>query len=185
MPLAHIGGLLFSTLESQIALFTTFAEVIAFLYKDCETSLLPFVHPDTLGTMEVQTSVVTGPKRCLNHHHQSPCRIMMVRNSSDRSFSMAVVRSVSTPTFTTDSQVEEESKRKAIAVGPLMQQDYFVGMVCLGMLEVYGRVHGTFKRYRASGITGTRSWHSIERILDDPQVTIITMGNLLNGYGKT
>ncbi len=111
--------------------------------------------------------------------------VVIVRNSSDRSFSVAVVRSVSTPTFTTDSQVEEESKRKAIAVGPLMQQDYFVGMVYLGMLEVYGRVHGTFKRYRASGITGTRSWYSIERILDDPQVTIITMGNLLNGYGKT
>jgi hypothetical protein len=38
-----------------------------------------------------------------------------------------------------------------------MQQDYFVGMVCLGMLEVYGRVRGTFKRHRASGITSTRS----------------------------
>ncbi len=97
--------------------------------------------------------------------------VVIVRNSSDRSFSMAVVRSVSTPTFTTDSQVEEESKRKAIAVGPLMQQDYFVGIVCLGMLEVYWRVRGTFKRYRASGITSTRSWHSIERILDDAQVT--------------
>jgi hypothetical protein len=97
--------------------------------------------------------------------------VVIVRNSSDRSFSMAVVRSVSTPTFTTDSQVEEESKRKAIAVGPFMQQDYFVGTVCLGMLEVYGRVRGTFKRYRASGITSTRSGHSIERILDDAQVT--------------
>jgi hypothetical protein len=50
MPLAHIGGLLPSTLESQIALSTTFVEVIAFLYKDCETSLLPFVHPKTLPT---------------------------------------------------------------------------------------------------------------------------------------
>jgi hypothetical protein len=97
--------------------------------------------------------------------------VVIVRNNSDRSFSMAIVRSVSTPTFTTDSQVEEESKRKVIAVGPFMQQDYFVGMVCLGMLEVYGRVRGTFKRYRASGITSTRSWHSIERILDDAQVT--------------
>jgi hypothetical protein len=83
--------------------------------------------------------------------------VVIVRNSSDKPFSMAVVRSVSTPTFTTDSQVEEESKRKPIAVGPLMQQDYFVGTVCLGMLEVYGQVHGTFKRYRASGITSTRS----------------------------
>ncbi len=81
------------------------------------------------------------------------------------------MRSVFTPTFTTDSQVEEESKRKAIAVGPLMQQDYFVGTVCLGMLEVYECVCGTFKRYRASGITSTRSWHSIQRILDDAQVT--------------
>ncbi|CAM6058543.1 unnamed protein product [Sphagnum tenellum] len=52
--------------------------------------------------------------------------VVIVRNSSDRSFSMAVVRSVSTPTFTTDSQIEEESKRKAIVVGPLMQQDNFV-----------------------------------------------------------
>jgi hypothetical protein len=97
--------------------------------------------------------------------------VVIFRNSSDRSFSMAVVRSVSTPTFTTDSQVEEESKMKAIAVRPLMQQDYFVGMVCLGLSEVYGRVRGTFKRYRASGITSTRSWHSIERILDDAQVS--------------
>ncbi len=40
--------------------------------------------------------------------------VVIVRNSSDRSSSMAVVRSVSTPTFTTDSQVEEKSKRKAI-----------------------------------------------------------------------
>jgi len=93
--------------------------------------------------------------------------VVIVRNSSDRSFSMAVVRSVSTLTFTTDSQVEEESKRKPIAIGPLMQQDYFVGTVCLGTLEVYGQVRGTFKRYKASGITSTRSWHSIERILDD------------------
>jgi len=60
--------------------------------------------------------------------------VVIVRNSSDRSFSMGVVRSVSTPTFTTDSQVEEESKRKAIAVGLLMQQDYFVGTVCLGIV---------------------------------------------------
>jgi hypothetical protein len=51
---------------------------------------------------------------------------------------MEVVKSVSTPTFTTNSQVEEESKRKDIVIGPLMQQDYFVGMVCLGMLEVFG-----------------------------------------------
>jgi len=34
--------------------------------------------------------------------------------------SMAVVKSVSTPTFTTDFQVEEESKRKAIAVATLL-----------------------------------------------------------------
>jgi hypothetical protein len=39
MPLAHIGGLLPSTFE-----------VITFLYKDCETNLLPFVHPKTLLT---------------------------------------------------------------------------------------------------------------------------------------
>jgi len=50
MPLAHIGGLLPSTLESQIALSITFVQVIAFLYKDCETSLLPFVHPKTPPT---------------------------------------------------------------------------------------------------------------------------------------
>jgi hypothetical protein len=97
--------------------------------------------------------------------------VVIVRNINDKSFSMAVVRSVSTLTFTIDFQVEEESKRKAIAVRPFMQQDYFVGTVCLGMLEVYGQVRGTFKRYRASGITSTRSWHSIERILDDAQVT--------------
>jgi hypothetical protein len=39
-----------STLESQITLSITFVEVIAFLYKDCETSLLPFVHPKTPPT---------------------------------------------------------------------------------------------------------------------------------------
>jgi hypothetical protein len=50
MPLAHIGGLLPSTLESQIALSTTFPKAITFLYKDCETSLLSFVHPRTLPT---------------------------------------------------------------------------------------------------------------------------------------
>jgi hypothetical protein len=50
MPLTHISGLLPSILESQIALFTTFVEVITFLYKDCEISLLPFVHPRTLPT---------------------------------------------------------------------------------------------------------------------------------------
>jgi hypothetical protein len=50
MPLAHIGGLLLSTFESQIVLSTTFVEVITFLYKDCETNLLPFVHPKTPPT---------------------------------------------------------------------------------------------------------------------------------------
>jgi hypothetical protein len=40
--------------------------------------------------------------------------VMIVRNRSDRSFSMAVMRSVSTPTFTIDSQVEEKSKSKTI-----------------------------------------------------------------------
>jgi hypothetical protein len=78
---------------------------------------------------------------------------------------------VFTPTFTTDSQVEEESKKKTIVVGPFMQQDCFVGTVCLGMLEVYGWVRGTLKRYKAFGITSTMSWHSTERILDDAQVT--------------
>jgi len=47
VPFAHIGGLLLNTLESQIALFATFAKVTTFLYKDCENSLPPFVH---LGT---------------------------------------------------------------------------------------------------------------------------------------
>jgi hypothetical protein len=42
--------MLLRTIESQIALSSTFAEVITFLYKDCETSLLPFVHPRTLPT---------------------------------------------------------------------------------------------------------------------------------------
>jgi len=96
--------------------------------------------------------------------------VVIVRNSSDRSFSIAVVSSVSTPIFTTDSQVEEESKRKAIAVGLIMQQDYFVGRCAWALLEVYGRVRGTFKRYRASGITSTRSWHSFKRTLDNAQV---------------
>jgi hypothetical protein len=63
--------------------------------------------------------------------------------------------------------VEEESKRKDIVIGPLMQQDYFVGMVCLGMLEVFGQVRGIFKKYMASRITNTKSWHSIEKNLDD------------------
>jgi hypothetical protein len=97
--------------------------------------------------------------------------VVIVKNSSDKSFSMVVVRSVSTPTFTTNFLVEKESKRKAIAIGPLMQQEYFVFTMCLGMLEVYGRLCGTFKRYRAFGFTSTRSWHFIERILDDAQVT--------------
>jgi hypothetical protein len=39
--------LLLGTLESQIALYATFAKETTFLYKDCETSLPPFVH---LGT---------------------------------------------------------------------------------------------------------------------------------------
>jgi hypothetical protein len=63
--------------------------------------------------------------------------------------------------------VEEKNKRKDIAIQPFMQQKYFVGTVCLGMLEVFGQVHGTFKRYKASRITSTKSWHSIEKVLDD------------------
>ncbi len=39
--------------------------------------------------------------------------VVIVRNSSDKSFSMAVVRSVSTPTFTTDSQVEERKQEES------------------------------------------------------------------------
>jgi len=50
MPPTHISGQLPGTLESQIALSTTFAKALAFLYKDCEISLLPFVHPRTLPT---------------------------------------------------------------------------------------------------------------------------------------
>jgi len=80
---------------------------------------------------------------------------------------MEVTKSVSTPTFTTNSQVEEENKRKDIVIGPLIQQNYFVGMVCLGMLEVFGQVCGIFKKYMASRITNTKSWHSIEKVLDD------------------
>jgi len=64
--------------------------------------------------------------------------VVIVGNNNDRSFFMEVMKNVSTPTFTTNSQVEEESKRKYIVIGPLMQQYYFVGMVCLGMLEVFG-----------------------------------------------
>ncbi len=63
--------------------------------------------------------------------------------------------------------MEENNKRKDIAIGPLMQQKYFVGMVCLGMLEVFGQVHGTFKRYKTFRITSTKSWHSIEKVLDN------------------
>ncbi len=81
------------------------------------------------------------------------------------SFSMAIMKIVSTPTFTTDFQVEEKTRGKPV------QQDYFVNMVCLGMLEVYGQVCGTFKRYKAFEITSTKSWHFIKRILDDAQVT--------------
>jgi hypothetical protein len=49
-PLGHIGGLLPSTLESQITLYVTFAKATTFLYKDCETSFPPFVHPRTPPT---------------------------------------------------------------------------------------------------------------------------------------
>ncbi len=91
--------------------------------------------------------------------------VVMVRNSSDMSFSMAVVRTVSTPTFTTDFQVEEKNKRKAITTRLLCE--YGV----LGYVGSLWAVCGTLKRYKASRITSTRSWHSIERILDDAQVT--------------
>jgi hypothetical protein len=111
--------------------------------------------------------------------------VVIVRNSSDRSFSMAVVRSVSTPTFTTDFQVEEESKRKAIAVGPLMQQDYFVGMVCLGMLEVYGWVREPSRGTRPLGLQAPSLDILLKEFWMMPKLLIITMGNLLNGYGKT
>jgi hypothetical protein len=70
----------------------------------------------------------------------------IVKNNSDKSFSMARMKSVSTPTFTINSPVEKEGIRKVIVIGPLMQQKYFVGTMCLGMLEVYGWVHGNFKR---------------------------------------
>jgi hypothetical protein len=64
--------------------------------------------------------------------------VEIVKNNNDNSFSMEVVRNVATPTFTTNFQVEGKKKRKDITIGPLMQQKYFVGMVCLGMLEVFG-----------------------------------------------
>jgi hypothetical protein len=50
MPPTHISGLLLGILESQIALFATFAKATMFLYKNCETNLPPFVHPGTLLT---------------------------------------------------------------------------------------------------------------------------------------
>jgi hypothetical protein len=50
MSPAHIGGLLLNTLESEIFLSTIFVEPTTFLYKDCENSLPPFVHPGTPPT---------------------------------------------------------------------------------------------------------------------------------------
>jgi hypothetical protein len=50
MPPAHIGGLFLNTLELEIVLSTIFVEPTTFLYKDCENSLPPFVHPRTPPT---------------------------------------------------------------------------------------------------------------------------------------
>jgi hypothetical protein len=46
--------------------------------------------------------------------------VVIVRNNNDRSFSMEVVWSVSTPTFIIDFQVEEESKKKDITIRAFM-----------------------------------------------------------------
>jgi hypothetical protein len=104
--------------------------------------------------------------------------VVIVRNSSDRSFSMAVMRSVSTPTFTIDSQVEEKSKRKAITTRLLCGYDVF-GHVGMGRCVELSKGLGPLRLQRPSLDILLKEFWTM------PKLLIITMGNLLNGYGKT
>jgi hypothetical protein len=97
--------------------------------------------------------------------------VMMMTSSSQDLSLMAIVRKVFGLRFVFYSLEEKQRIRKSITLGPLLEQDYFVGEVDLCMLEVVIEVLDNFKRYMAYGITKTTSWHSIKRLLDDAHIT--------------
>jgi hypothetical protein len=80
--------------------------------------------------------------------------MMKISSSQDLSL-MARVRNVSRLRFVLDSLKEKQKTRKSIALGPFLEQDYFVSDVDLCMLEVVVEVLDNSKRYRAYGITKT------------------------------
>ncbi len=96
--------------------------------------------------------------------------MMKTSSSQDLSF-MAMVRNVSRLRFVLDSLKEKQRTRKSIALGPLLEQDYFVSDVDLCMLEVIVEVLDNSKRYMVYGITKITYWHSIERLLHDAHIT--------------
>ncbi len=111
------------------------------------------------------------PGHCPPHPEIGDVVMVKDSNSNPPSFPLAVVKSVSRPKFTIDSRQEEESARKAIAIGPILEQDYFVGQVELSMLQVVAQLPGGYKRYKASEASNTRSWHCLERLVCDAQLT--------------
>ncbi len=91
---------------------------------------------------------------------------------------MEVVRIVSTPTFTIDYQVEEESKRKDIAIGPLM----WFAWACWKFL---GRCMEPLRSTWPLGLQAPSLGILLNFFWMMPRLPTIIMGNLLNGYGKT
>ncbi len=61
-------------------------------------------------------------------------------------------------------QKRTKYKEKNIITRP---QDYFIGCVDLCMLEIITLLLKIFKKDMAFGITNSKSWHSLERLLYD------------------
>jgi hypothetical protein len=56
-------------------------------------------------------------------------------------------------------------------VGPLLDQEYFVGEVNVCMLKVVAKLPNNLKRYKVSQISNTKSWQYLERLLHNASVT--------------
>lgn len=85
--------------------------------------------------------------------------VVMVKinnHMNPHSFSLVVVRNVSKPRFILDPPKEELIKMRVIT-RELLEQDYFVREVQLGMLQVIAQLLSCLKRYKLFGIVDTNS----------------------------
>jgi hypothetical protein len=85
--------------------------------------------------------------------------------------SLVVMTHVTQLKFILNFPEEKQTMRKAITIGPLLEQEYFVGEVNVCMLEVVAELPNNLKRYKVSQITNIKSWQSLERLLHNASIT--------------